>query len=123
MPWGLSNKGLRTCRGLVRSREEDILGEMEDSPEHGSQSRQVRQRQNPEKISELTSIKELLQEVAQDTHDGRQQTKAEESCLLCLPLLHVCGAPASAGTPCSRSKAGDGLLSYSMEQCQFHAAH
>lgn len=66
------------CRGLVRSREEDILGETEDSPERGSQSRQVRQRQNPEKVSELTSIRELLQEVAQDTHDGRHQTKGCE---------------------------------------------
>ena len=74
----LSKKGLRMCRGLVRSREEDIMGEIEDLPHRGSQSRQVRQRQNPEKVSELTSIRELLQEVAQDTHDGRHQNKGYE---------------------------------------------
>lgn len=46
---------------------------MEASPERGSQSRQVRQRHNPDNISELTSIKELLQDVTQDTHEGRHQ--------------------------------------------------
>ena len=60
------------CRDLIRPRPEDVLGEMGDSPERGSQARQVRQRVNPEKVSELTSIRELLQEVAQDTHDGRR---------------------------------------------------
>lgn len=59
------------CRDLIRPRPEVVLGEMGGSPERESQSRQVRQRLNPEKVSELTSIRELLQEVAQDTHDGR----------------------------------------------------
>ena len=49
------------------------MDEVEDSPERGSQSRQVRQRRNPDNISELTSIRELLQEVTQDTHEGRHQ--------------------------------------------------
>ncbi|KAL3158286.1 DNA mismatch repair protein [Trebouxia sp. C0009 RCD-2024] len=57
-------------RGLLRRREEGILDEVEDSPERGSQARQVRQRRNPDKISELTSVRELLQEVTQDTHEG-----------------------------------------------------
>ena len=61
------------CRGLLRRREEGVLDEAEDSPERGSQSRQVRQRRNPEQSSELTSIRELLQEVTQDTHEGRRQ--------------------------------------------------
>lgn len=62
---------LNVCRGLLRRREEGILDEVEDSPERGSQARQVRQRRNPDKISELTSVRELLQEVTQDTHEGR----------------------------------------------------
>ena len=63
------------CRGLVRPREEGFLDGIEDPPELGSQSRQVRQRQNPEKVSELTSIRELLQEITQETHEGRHQIK------------------------------------------------
>ena len=67
-----SAKGrLQFCRGLVRGREEGFLETADDSPERGSQSRQVRQRQNPEKVSELTSITELLQEVTQNAHEGK----------------------------------------------------
>ena len=50
----------------MRAREESLLEEEEGS----SQMRQVRQRQNPEKPSDLTSIRELLEEVLQDSHEG-----------------------------------------------------
>lgn len=62
---------MNACRGLLRRREEGVLDEVEDSLERGSQARQVRQRRNPDKISELTSVRELLQEVTQDIHEGR----------------------------------------------------
>ena len=59
-----------SCRGILRGREDALLEEGEDWQERASQSRQVRQRQNPEEPSDLTSIRELLDEVAQDTHEG-----------------------------------------------------
>ena len=58
------------CRGLVRVRDDALLHEEEDWQERGSQSRQVRQRQNPEEPSDLTSIRDLLEEITQETHEG-----------------------------------------------------
>ena len=55
---------------MLRGREDALLEEGEDWQERASQSRQVRQRQNPEEPSDLTSIRELLDEVTQDTHEG-----------------------------------------------------
>ncbi len=57
---------------MLRGREDALLEEGEDWQERASQSRQVRQRQNPEEPSDLTSIRELLDEVVQDTHEGEQ---------------------------------------------------
>lgn len=57
-------------RGMLRGREDALLEEGEDWQERASQSRQVRQRQNPEEPSDLTSIRELVDEVTQDTHEG-----------------------------------------------------
>ena len=54
----------------MRAREENVLEEAEGWEERASQLRQVRQKQNPDKPSDLTSIRELLEEVAQNTHDG-----------------------------------------------------
>ena len=54
----------------MRGREEGVLEEAEGWEERASQLRQVRQRQNPDKPSDLTSIRELLEEVEQDTHSG-----------------------------------------------------
>ena len=59
-----------SCRGMLRGREDALLKEGEDWQERASQSRQVRQRQNPEEPSDLTSIRELVDEVTQDTHEG-----------------------------------------------------
>lgn len=42
----------------------------EDGQIQSTQSKIVRQRSNPEQVSELTSIQELLQEVAQENHEG-----------------------------------------------------
>ena len=47
------------------------MADGEDWQEQGSQSRQVRQRQNPETTSDLTSIRELLEEVTNATHNGK----------------------------------------------------
>ena len=97
---------------------------MEISPERGSQARQVRQRQNPEKVSELTSIRELLQEIAQDTHDGRHQIQACEVLPALSAILAYEWRLASAGTPSSEKMTGEScLLPYSTVQCQSHAAH
>ncbi|KAL0034722.1 hypothetical protein WJX77_003881 [Trebouxia sp. C0004] len=57
-------------RGMLRGREDALLEEEEDWQERASQSRQVRQRQNPEEPCDLTSIRQLLDEVTQDTHEG-----------------------------------------------------
>ncbi len=57
---------------MLRGHEDALLEEGEDWQERASQSRQVRQRQNPEEPSDLTSIRELLDEVTQDTHEGEQ---------------------------------------------------
>ena len=62
--------GMRACRGMIRSREEGFLEEADDLQERTTQARHVRQRPNPEKVSELTSIRELLEDINEDTHEG-----------------------------------------------------
>lgn len=60
----------RRCRGLIRSHTDAFGVEDLDGPSQGTQSKMVRQRSNPEKPSELTSIRGLLQDVTQDAHEG-----------------------------------------------------
>ena len=68
--FALTVKQVWCCRGRIRSREAAFGVEDEDEPSQGTQSRVVRQRSNPEQPSELTSVRELLQEVSQEAHEG-----------------------------------------------------
>ncbi|KAA6425958.1 MAG: DNA mismatch repair Mlh1-like [Trebouxia sp. A1-2] len=70
LPRQLPLQPLQEAQGMLRGREDALLEEGEDWQERASQSRLVRQRQNPEEPSDLTSIRELLHEVTQDTHEG-----------------------------------------------------
>lgn len=62
--------------------------EDEDEQSQGTQSRVVRQRSNPEQPSELTSIRELLQEVSQEAHEGSVWFSPQH-CHKCPCLKHL----------------------------------
>ena len=78
----------------MRGREEGVLEEAEGCEEGASQLRQVRQRQNPDKPSDLTSIRELLDEVEQDTHNGKLlYIIVQYPCITSTRLVLFTGAP------------------------------